>query len=71
MVPRNHADRIRVAFDEPRLVANAGLLLPVTLAQGLGLGELVDRHPDLGGCAGSGNCRRQADDPGGVGACRW
>ena len=30
-------DRIHVAFDGHRLVANAGLLLPVTLAQHLGL----------------------------------
>ena len=35
-------DRIHVAFDDHRLVANAGLLLPVTLAHHLGLGELVD-----------------------------
>ena len=41
-------DRIHVAFDDHRLVANAGLLLPVTLAHHLGLGELVDRHVDLG-----------------------
>ena len=32
MLPRNHPDRIQIAFDDPRLVANAGLLLPVTLA---------------------------------------
>ena len=31
MLPRNHPDRIRIAFDDRRLVANAGLLLPVTL----------------------------------------
>ena len=31
MLPRNHPDRIQIAFDAPRLVANAGLLLPVTL----------------------------------------
>ena len=31
MLPRNHPDRIRIAFDDHRLVANAGLLLPVTL----------------------------------------
>ena len=30
MLPRNHPDRIHVAFDDHRLVANAGLLLPVT-----------------------------------------
>ena len=27
MLPRNHPDRIRVSFDDHRLVANAGLLL--------------------------------------------
>ena len=32
MLPRNHPDRIQIAFDDHRLVANAGLLLPVTLA---------------------------------------
>ncbi len=31
MLSRNHPDRIRIAFDDTRLVANAGLLLPVTL----------------------------------------
>ena len=31
MLPRNHPDRIQIAFDDHRLVANAGLLLPVTL----------------------------------------
>ena len=48
MLPRNHPDRIQIAFDDPRLVANAGLLLPVTLAQHLGLREVVDSHVDLG-----------------------
>ena len=28
MLPRNHPDRIQIAFDDHRLVANAGLLLP-------------------------------------------
>ena len=36
MLPHNHPDRIRIAFDDRRLVANAGLLLPATLAQHLG-----------------------------------
>ena len=40
MPPRNHPDRIRIAFDDHRLVANAGLLLPSTLAQHLGLPQL-------------------------------
>ena len=36
-------------------MANAGLLLPVTLARHLGLGELVDRHIDLGRALGRAN----------------
>ena len=28
MLPRNHPDRIHVAFDDHRLVADAGLILP-------------------------------------------
>ena len=47
--------RIQIAFDDHRLVANAGLLLPVTLAQRLGLGELVDSHVDLGNAPGRAN----------------
>ena len=37
MLPRRHPDRIRIAFDDHRLVTNAGLLLPATLARHLGL----------------------------------
>ena len=55
MLPRNDPDRIQVAFDDHRLVANAGLLLPVTLAHRLGLGELVDNHVDLGDSPGRAN----------------
>ena len=55
MLPRNHPDRIKIAFDDHRLVANAGLLLPATLAQHLGLGELVDNHVDLGNAPGRAN----------------
>ena len=55
MLPRNHPDRIRIAFDDTRLVANAGLLLPVTLAQHLGLREVVDSHVDLGDAPGRAN----------------
>ena len=47
MQPCNDLDRIQVAFDDHRLVANAGLILPVTLAHRLGLGELTDHHIDL------------------------
>ena len=55
MLPLEYADRIHVAFDDHRLVANAGLLLPATLALRLGLGELVDRHVDLGDAPGRAN----------------
>ncbi len=52
MLPQNKPDRIRILFDDHRLVANAGLLLPATLARHLGLRELVDHHLDLGGAPG-------------------
>ena len=55
MLPLEHPDRIHVASDDHRLVANAGLLLPVTLAHHLGLGELVDCHVDLGDAPGRAN----------------
>ena len=47
MLPRHHPDGIRIAFDDHRLVNNAGLILPATLALHLGLPQLVDRHLDL------------------------
>ena len=55
MLPPNNPDRIRIVFDDHRLVANAGLLLSATLAQHLGLRELVDHHLDLGGAPGRAN----------------
>ena len=36
MLPRHQPDRIRIAFDDHRLVNNAGLILPATLALHLG-----------------------------------
>ena len=45
-------DRLGVAFDDERLVADAGLLLPATLAAHLGLRELADTHVDLGAAPG-------------------
>jgi hypothetical protein len=48
-------DRLDTAFDDERLVADAGLLLPATLAHHLGLKELVDEHLDLGPTAGRAN----------------
>ncbi len=41
-------DRIATAFDDGHLVADAGLLLPATLAQHLGLRQLFDDHVSLG-----------------------
>ena len=55
MLSQNKPDRIRILFDDHRLVANAGLLLPATLARHLGLRELVDHHLDLGGAPGRAN----------------
>ena len=55
MLPLEQPDRIQIAFDDHRLVANVGLLLPVTLAQRLGLSQLVDRHVDLGRAPGRAN----------------
>ena len=55
MLPPSEPDRIRIAFDDHRLVANAGLILPVTLAQRLGLRELVGNHVDLGNAPGRAN----------------
>ena len=49
MLPQNNPDRIRIIFDDHRLVANAGLLLPATLARQ---------------CPGAGQHRRQDNDPG-------
>ena len=55
MLPLESPDRISVAFDDHRLVANAGLLLPLTLAHHLGLGELVNKHLGLGDAPGRAN----------------
>jgi hypothetical protein len=48
-------DRLDTAFDDEHLVADAGLLLPATLAQHLGLRELVEEHLDLGAATGRAN----------------
>ena len=60
MLPLEPPDRIRVAFDDHRLVANAGLMLPATLALRLGLSELVEQHLDLGHAPGWANTARGA-----------
>ena len=55
MLPTSDPDRIDIAFDDDRLVADAGLLLPATLAQHLGLQELADSCVDLGDAPGRAN----------------
>ena len=55
MLPRNHPDRVQITFDDRRLAANAGLLLPATLARHLGLPELVRQRLDLGDAPGRAN----------------
>ncbi len=45
-------DRIGVTFDEPNLVANAGLLLVATLVARLGLERLINATVDLSGRVG-------------------
>ena len=55
MLPQNNPDRIRIVFDDHRLVANAGLLIPATLALHLGLSQLVQQRLDLGDAPGRAN----------------
>jgi hypothetical protein len=47
-------------FDDANLVANAGLVLPATLAQHLGLEELYRRHVRLGDAPGQPNACMKA-----------
>jgi hypothetical protein len=53
------ADATRVVFDDERVVANAGVLLPAVLAERLGIEALVDRTVDLGERAGAANPGRK------------
>ena len=55
MLAASSPDRIDIAFDDHRLVDHAGLLLPATLAQHLGLQELADSCVDLGDAPGRAN----------------
>lgn len=45
-------DRVEVTFDDPNLVANAGLVLPAVMALRLGIEELVDSSVRLAGRVG-------------------
>ena len=53
-------DRVEVLFDDDHAVADAGLLLPATLAQHLGLLELIDDCVDLGDAPGRANVGHKA-----------
>jgi hypothetical protein len=48
-------DRFGTTFDDDRLIADAGLLLPATLAHHLGLKRLVEAYLDLGSKPGAAN----------------
>jgi hypothetical protein len=41
-------DQVDVVFDDQRAVASAGLLLPATLAERLGIEQATDQLVDLG-----------------------
>jgi hypothetical protein len=53
-------DRVDVIFDDEHAVADAGLVLPATLAQHLELRELSDSTVDLGDAAGRANVGHKA-----------
>ena len=52
-------DRIEVIFDEPSLVADAGLIVPATLAVRLGLERLIDQTVRLTGRIGGSHAGRK------------
>jgi hypothetical protein len=53
-------DQITVTFDDDHAVADAGLILAASLAEGLGLRELFDAHIDLGDAPGAANAGDKA-----------
>ena len=44
MLPRHHPGRVQITFGGHRLAANAGLILPATLALRLGLPQLLRKR---------------------------
>jgi hypothetical protein len=58
-VVHDSPDRFVVVFDDERVVANAGVMLPALLAERLGLEALVDQTVDLGGLVGAANAGRK------------
>ena len=55
MLPRNHPDRIQIAFDEPPPGGQCRADPSATLALRLGLPQLLRKHLDLGGGPGRAN----------------
>ena len=55
MLPRHHPGRVQITFDDHRLAANAGLILPATLALRLGLPQLLRKRLGLGDAPGRAN----------------
>jgi hypothetical protein len=53
MASSHTLDQLDIAFDDTHAVANAGLLLPATLAQRLGIEQTADQVIDLGERAGA------------------
>jgi len=55
MASSRTVDRLSVTFDDDHAVADAGLLLPATLAEQLGLRDLFEARVDLGDVPGRAN----------------
>lgn len=53
-------DSLSVSADDEHLIAGAGLLLPATLTQHLGVRELLRTHVDLGAARGRANVEHKA-----------
>jgi hypothetical protein len=49
------SDRVGVVFDDDNAIGNGGLILTQTLADRLGVRELVDDHVELGDAPGRAN----------------
>ena len=66
MLPRNHLDCIQIAFDDHRLVANVGPLLPATLGPAPRPFPTGTAAPGPERCPWPGQHRQQTDDAGGL-----
>src|SRR4029453_15555595 len=60
-MPSSHVvlDQVDIAFDDERAVASAGLLLPPTLAERLGVEQVADQLVDLGDRSGAARSGRK------------